>query len=195
VSRCCWRLSARWAGRPRWPDTRCPLSVARNEYAGFSSTLDGERVCTESWSFSKARPFRWRKQEKALTDESSARITSWSGSRSGCSASLLPGLVDLGAEAVVLNHIMVRRNRSLTNRSRIQDEDKLLPVVRTLDLNAWSLHAISNLSVSPSSAFWRQFRLRQGSITRQAGSQKIWQGRVSTITIEAAVHNFKRRRS
>ena len=45
-------------------------------------------------------------------------------------------IVALGAEIIILNCIMVYRNRSFTNGFPVQYEDKLLPVVQTLDLNA-----------------------------------------------------------
>jgi hypothetical protein len=45
-------------------------------------------------------------------------------------------IVALGAEIIILNCIMVFRNRSFTNGLGVQYEDKPLPIVQTLNLNA-----------------------------------------------------------
>jgi len=45
-------------------------------------------------------------------------------------------MVAMGAELVILNRIMVYRNRSFTDGFGVQYEDKPLPTVQTLDLNA-----------------------------------------------------------
>lgn len=45
-------------------------------------------------------------------------------------------IVALGVELVILNRIMVHRNRSFTSGLGVQYEDKPLPAVQTLDLNA-----------------------------------------------------------
>jgi hypothetical protein len=44
-------------------------------------------------------------------------------------------IVAVGAEIIILNCIMVNRNRSFTNGLPVQYEDKPLPVVQTLGLN------------------------------------------------------------
>jgi hypothetical protein len=45
-------------------------------------------------------------------------------------------IVALGAEIIVLNRLMVYRNRSFTHGLGVQYEETPLPVVQTLDLNA-----------------------------------------------------------